>query len=170
MHACAAEYVLGPANTNACPAGYSKIPTAEMCRAAAKAVEKPYGGAVAQARRPSGCFLDIGNPYKVDFSPSEPGAAFVNAQPLCRFGAPCVRVCVCSFRVITLCSHGDVFSTEAVTARHSRIAIAGGGSARVCSHVRDERCQHQRLPGGVLQDHRQHDVSSRGGVPCEVVR
>jgi hypothetical protein len=120
--ACAAEYVLGAANTNACLAGYSKITDVPTCQAAAAAVGNPYGGAAAHISRPGGCFLDTGNPSKVDFNLNATGAAFAFAQPLCRFGAPRVRGCVYSFRVLTVgsiyvlagCSHGDVFSTAAL--------------------------------------------------------
>ncbi len=90
--ACAAEYVLGPANTNACPAGYSKIFVATTCQAAAAAVGKTYGTSETHVSRPGGCFLDSGNPSKVDFNTNATGAAFVNTQPLCRFGAP---ACAC---------------------------------------------------------------------------
>jgi hypothetical protein len=89
--ACAADYVLGTGNTNACPAGAAKITTAAECEAAAAAVEKPYSGALSKPLRPSGCFLDTGNPSKVDFNQNPTGTAFANAQPLCVFGAP--RVC-----------------------------------------------------------------------------
>jgi hypothetical protein len=127
-HARAADYVPGAVNTNACPAGYVKIPTAAMCQAAAAALSKPYGGAVPHTQRPGGCFLDTGNPNQVYFNTNAAGTAFANAQPLCRFGAPRVRLCVYSFRVLTVCSiyvlavcaRGDAFSTDAVTARPSR--------------------------------------------------
>ncbi len=92
-HACAADYVLGTANTNACPAGAAIFTTAAECKAAAEAIGKPYGGAVAHTFRPSGCFFDTGTPSKVDFNPNPTGAAFANAQPLCVFGAPRLRVC-----------------------------------------------------------------------------
>ncbi len=63
--------------------------------------------------RPGGCFLDTGNPSKVDFNsfnPSAAGAASVNAQPLCRFGASLrARVRVYSFRVTRCgCSRGRI--------------------------------------------------------------
>jgi hypothetical protein len=89
-HACAADYVLGTANTNACLAGAAKLTTAAECIAAAMAVGKLYGGAFSEPLRPSGCFLDTGD-GKVYFNPSAPGAVFASAQPLCVFGAP--RVC-----------------------------------------------------------------------------
>jgi hypothetical protein len=116
-HSRAADYVLGPANTNACPAGYSKITTAATCQAAAAAVLKPYGKSETHPSRPGGCFLDNGNPSKVEFNTNATGAAFVNAQPLCRFGAPLVRVsrlllarthCVLHSRTHRGCSRGRI--------------------------------------------------------------
>jgi hypothetical protein len=63
-HVRAADYILGTANTNACPAGAAKITTAAECEAAAAALGKP-NGAFSQPLRPSGCFLDTGNPSKI---------------------------------------------------------------------------------------------------------
>ncbi len=83
VHACAADYVLGPANTNACLAGSAKITDVTACPAAAAALGKPYAGSVSQALRPSGCYLDTGD-GRVYFNPSAPGAAASGAQPLCR--------------------------------------------------------------------------------------
>jgi hypothetical protein len=40
----------------------------------------------------------------------------------------------------------------------------------VCSRLRSRPCRNQRLPGGLRQDHRRPDVSSRGGGPREDVR
>ncbi len=86
--ACAAEYVLGPANTNACLAGSAKITDVTACPAAAAALGKTYAGSVSPAQRPSGCYLDTGD-GRVYFNPSAPGAAAPNAQPLClSTGAP----------------------------------------------------------------------------------
>jgi hypothetical protein len=90
-HARAADYVLGTANTNACPAGAAKITDLSTCPAAAAALGKPYGGAFSQALNPSGCFLDTGNPSKVYLNTNATGAASPLARPLCVFGAP--RVC-----------------------------------------------------------------------------
>jgi hypothetical protein len=87
-HACAADYVLGPANTNACLAGSAKITDVTACPAAAAALGNTYAGSVSQAQRPSGCYLDTGD-GRVYFNPSAPGAAAAGAQPLCRVtGAP----------------------------------------------------------------------------------
>jgi hypothetical protein len=65
-----------------------------------------------------------------------------------------VGVCICGARRGTwwmyVCTHG-----------------VSASCACVCSPIRDERCQHQRLPGGLCQDHRRHDVPSRGGVSRE---
>ncbi len=86
--ACAADYVLGPANTNACLTGSAKITDVTACPAAAAALGKTYAGSVAQALRPSGCYLDTGD-GRVYFNPSAPGVAASGAQPLCRVtGAP----------------------------------------------------------------------------------
>ncbi len=86
--ACAADYVLGPANTNACLAGSAKITDVTACPAAAVALGKTYAGSVSQAQRPSGCYLDTGD-GRVYFNPSAPGAAASGTQPLCRVtGAP----------------------------------------------------------------------------------
>jgi hypothetical protein len=90
------------------------------CQAAAAAIAKTYGTSETHVSRPGGCFLDTGT-SKVDFNTNATGAAFVNAQPLCRFGASLrARLCVYPFRVLAVCSHGDAFSTNAVTARPSR--------------------------------------------------
>ncbi len=87
-HACAANYDLGPFNTNACLAGSAKITDVTACPAAAAALGKTYAGSVSQALRPSGCYLDTGD-GRVYFNPSAPGAAAPGAQPVCRVtGAP----------------------------------------------------------------------------------
>jgi hypothetical protein len=91
VHACAADYVLGPANTSACAAGYAKITTVATCEAAAAAVVKPYGTRETHSQRPGGCFFDTAED-KVYFNTNATGAAFSNAQPLCLFGAPRVRL------------------------------------------------------------------------------
>jgi hypothetical protein len=58
----------------------------------------------------------------------------------CAFSVrPRARLCVYSIYVLIVCARGDAFSTDAVNGAGTH---AGGGSARVCSHVRDERCQH----------------------------
>jgi hypothetical protein len=86
-HACAADYVLGPANSNACLAGSAKITDVTACPAAAAALGKTYAGSVSQALRPSGCYLDTGD-GRVYFNPT-PGAAASGAQPVCLgTGAP----------------------------------------------------------------------------------
>ncbi len=85
-HACAVNYVLGTANSNACPAGSSKITTEATCEAAAKAVGKPYGGSYSNTIFPSGCYLSSG---EVNLNAHPTGGAFATAQPLCRgTGAP----------------------------------------------------------------------------------
>jgi hypothetical protein len=91
-HACAGDYVLGAASTNACLAGAAKLTTAAECEAAAAALGKLYGGAFPKPLRPSGCFLDTSD-GKAYFNPSATGAAARNSQPLCVFGAPRLRVC-----------------------------------------------------------------------------
>jgi hypothetical protein len=98
----AAPYVLGAASTNACAAGSAKITDVAACRAAAAFVGIKYGSTVSHAYRPGGCFFDNGKPSKVDLNPNATGAAASNAQPLCQVaGAPRVRLCVYSIRVIT---------------------------------------------------------------------
>jgi hypothetical protein len=91
------------------------------CRAAAVFVGKVYRKSELHISRPGGCFFDTGNPNKVYLNPNATGAAFANAQPLCQVaGAPRASLCVYSCRVLTAGARGDVFSTDAVTARHSR--------------------------------------------------
>ncbi len=133
-HACAADYVLGTANTNACPAGAAKITDLSTCPAAAVAVGKPNGGAFSQALNPSGCYLDTGIPSKVYLNTNATGAASPLARPLCVFGAPRVRVCAprvcCVLRGVIQNRRGD------------GAALTRDGSVRVCSRLRDELCQN----------------------------
>jgi hypothetical protein len=90
-HACAAGYVLGPADTTACPAGSAKITDTTPCQAAAKALAKTYGGwSVSQDLHPGGCLLLLGSTTQVVYyNPNANGAAAPDAQPLCLgTGAP----------------------------------------------------------------------------------
>jgi hypothetical protein len=85
---CAADYGLGPANTNACRAGNSKITTEVTCRVAAGFLGKPYGGSTSYNYNPSGCYLNtsVGSVY-LNTHPT--GGTAANAQPLCLgTGAP----------------------------------------------------------------------------------
>ncbi len=85
---CAADYVLGPASTNACRAGYSKITTEVTCRVAAGFLGKPYGGNTSFSAYPSGCYLNtaVGSVY-LNTYPT--GGTAARAQPLCLgTGAP----------------------------------------------------------------------------------
>jgi hypothetical protein len=107
-HLRAGEYVLGPANTNACPAGSAKITMEATCRAAAVFVGKVYRRSELHVSRPGGCFFDIGD-VKVDFNTNATGASVASAQPLCQVaGAPRARGCVYSFRVLTVYSRGRI--------------------------------------------------------------
>ena len=83
MRLCAADYVLGPANTNACPAGYSKITDVTTCEAAAIAVAKPYSQSYLSSTKPSGCYLGLVI-QAVYINPHPTGAAAADAQPLCK--------------------------------------------------------------------------------------
>ncbi len=90
-HACAAEYVLGPANTNACPAGAAKITDDTTCRAAAAFLGKPYGSVFALSSKPSGCILRYltFNAPMVYLNTDPTGGAASDAQLLCKgTGAP----------------------------------------------------------------------------------
>ncbi len=83
---CAADYATNVANTNTCPAGYSKITDVPTCQAAAKALAKTYAGSINQTTFPSGCYLASSGVY---FNPNTAGAANLGAQPLCKVtGAP----------------------------------------------------------------------------------
>ncbi len=86
-HACAVDYVLGPANTNACLAG-SKITTEVTCRVAAGFVGKPYGGNTSFSYFPSGCYLNTAAAF-VYLNTHPTGGTAASAQPLCKgTGAP----------------------------------------------------------------------------------
>jgi hypothetical protein len=92
-HACAArrraDYVLGAANTNVCPAGSAKITDSTACITAAFARGKSYSATVPSTVFPSGCYLDSNQVY---FN-TNAGAAHPASQPLCTAGAPLTRRC-----------------------------------------------------------------------------
>ena len=85
-HACAADYVLGTAKTNACPAGSAKITDVPTCQAAAAALVMTYAGSVSYSTSPSGCYLYL-SAVRLNADPA--GAAASGQQPLCTgTGAP----------------------------------------------------------------------------------
>ncbi len=82
---------MNAANTNACPAGSSKITTEATCAAAAAFLGRTYGGFSSSPLFPSGCYLDNtaapGAFVRLNVDPT--GAAASVAQPLCLgTGAP----------------------------------------------------------------------------------
>jgi hypothetical protein len=86
---CAATYATNAANTNACPAGYSKITDVTACRVAAAFLGTPYGNSNSLPTKPSGCYLNTVSDPKVYLNTHATGAAAADAQPLCLlFGAP----------------------------------------------------------------------------------
>jgi hypothetical protein len=89
-HVCAATYATSAANTDACPAGYSKITVATTCKAAAAFLGTPYNDfSVVSLERPSGCSLSTVNNPTVYLNNDATGAAAATAQPLCLlFGVP----------------------------------------------------------------------------------
>ncbi len=90
-HACAATYATNAADTNACPAGSSKITTEATCAAAAAFLGRTYSGFVSSPLFPSGCYLDTtAAPVAfVRLNKDPTGSAASVAQPLCRvIGAP----------------------------------------------------------------------------------
>ncbi len=81
----AGTYATNAANTNACPAGYSKITTAATCQAAAGLIGKTYSSSVDQSDRPSGCyFFDSLVGAIVRLNTHLTGGADPNSQPLCK--------------------------------------------------------------------------------------
>ena len=85
-HACAANYVLGTAGTDNCPAGYSKIAYAETeatCKVAAAFLGRTYLSSVSLPYRPSGCYLDTAT-NKVSLNTDRAGFPYPNTQPLCK--------------------------------------------------------------------------------------
>ncbi len=85
---CAATYATNAANTNACPAGYSKITDVTTCRAAAAFLGTPFGSVFGSSSKPSGCYLGTVNNPTVYLNTDPTGAADADAQPICRFGVP----------------------------------------------------------------------------------
>jgi hypothetical protein len=83
-------YATNAANTNACPAGYSKITDATTCRVAAAFLGTPFGSVFTSSTKPSGCYhLSTVSDPKVSLNKDPTGAAAADAQPLCLlFGVP----------------------------------------------------------------------------------
>jgi hypothetical protein len=81
-------YATNAANTNACPAGYSKITEVTTCKAAAAFLGRMFSGAFTSLLFPSGCYLrNLDTAVAFVYLNADPtGAANPTAQPLCLFG------------------------------------------------------------------------------------
>ncbi len=93
---CAASYVSGAVGSNECPAGSARIETADVCRIAAAAAGRGFGGAVTQSEYPRGCYYSTLSNVAY-FNPDAVGAGHPFAQLLCAAavttGAPLTRRC-----------------------------------------------------------------------------
>ncbi len=80
---CAA-FTDGAANTNACPAGASKIASEAVCAIAAGALGRKYDIHFSFETGPSGCYTATdGSGSSVLFNAHPTGAPRSDAQPLC---------------------------------------------------------------------------------------
>jgi hypothetical protein len=81
---CAGAYVLGPLNSNECPAGSVRITTEAACRTATAAAGKTAGSPFLETASafPRGCYIWTDN-NKVYFNTHAVGAGSGVAQLLC---------------------------------------------------------------------------------------